>query len=107
MAENAVEIQQAVENEIVSENSPYAANIQPLPVEKIVDVRNIKTALRMLSKVIRQLQLGTINDTRAKTLIYALVSYKDIYRESEFEERIKKIETKIKAEEKNRKGIER
>jgi len=77
----------------VIEGKKIAGSIPPFAKKP---VRTVNDAKRMLSKLIHGFQLGTINGTDAKTLCYLLISYTQIIRDFDFEERIKKLEERAK-----------
>lgn len=56
-----------------------------------VNVRSIKDARRLLSRIITQFQKDEIKGTKAKTLTYLLVQYVHIYEV----EKIEELETKL------------
>jgi hypothetical protein len=58
-------------------------------------IRTANDARRMLSRLIHGFQLGQIDSADAKTLTYMLISYATILRDSDFEERLREIETKL------------
>ncbi|MBN1578788.1 MAG: hypothetical protein JW913_19660 [Chitinispirillaceae bacterium] len=67
--------------------------ISPLFAKK--PIQNINDARKMLSKLIHGFQMGTIESTDAKTLCYLLISYCQLVRDTDFEDRIKALETKV------------
>jgi len=57
-----------------------------------VKVRTLKDAKRLLSRIIIQLQAGTIKGQDAKDLCYLISTFIQLVRDYELEERIKKLE---------------
>ena len=57
-------------------------------------IEEIKDARILISKIIYDLQINKIEEKRAKTLCYALTVALQIYRESEFEQRLIELERK-------------
>jgi len=62
----------------------------PAPIK----VNNVKTAKRLLSRLIYQLQAGDIHGQKAKDLCYLLSVYIQIFTQSELEDRINALEAK-------------
>jgi len=54
--------------------------------------RTVNAARRLLSKLIAALYRGEIDDIRARTLTYMLISYVSICKDSSLEERIARLE---------------
>jgi hypothetical protein len=65
-----------------------------LPLRKAIQVKNVKQAKRLLSRIITQFQRGEITDFDAKTLCYLLISLVSICKDIDFEERITLLEKK-------------
>lgn len=63
-----------------------------------VKVTSLKQAKRLLSKLIYDLQTGAIDNQTAKDLTYLLVSYVNVFKQYEIEQRIDEIEKKMRAE---------
>ena len=55
-------------------------------------IRNVKDAKKMLSKLIHAFQMGKVMSDQAKTLCYLIISYVQIIRDADFEERLIKLE---------------
>ena len=88
--------------------SPSTRNIKPKTVSasaigktdetqgerrpKAIRVSSIKDARRLLSRLISQLQQGTVLSRDAKDLTYLLSIYVQITRESDLEERLEALE---------------
>lgn len=80
-------------------------SIQPVKTKKVkgsytlpIKVTNLKNAKRLLSRLIYDLQAGMIENQTAKDLTYLLVSYVNVFKQYEIEQRIDEIEKKIRAE---------
>lgn len=58
-------------------------------------IEDLKDAQILISKIIYDLQVNKIEEARAKTLCYALTVAIQIYRESEFEQRLRELESKL------------
>lgn len=58
-------------------------------------VTNLKNAKRLLSKLIYELQAGTIDNQTAKDLTYLLVSFVNVFKQYEMEKRISELETRM------------
>lgn len=71
------------------------SNPQPLLDIKI-NVTNLKSAKRLLSKLISKFISGEIINQDAKDLAYLVSVYVSVVKDVEIEERIKKLEEKIK-----------
>lgn len=67
-------------------------------IEKPVRIKKISDAKRLLSKLIYKLQTGEITGQVAKDLTYLLISYVNIVRDLEIENRLKIIEEKVISE---------
>lgn len=63
--------------------------------QSAVKVTNLKQAKRLLSKLIFDLQTGTIKNQDAKDLTYLLVSYVNVFKQYEIEQRLDAIEKKM------------
>jgi hypothetical protein len=63
-------------------------------IEKPVKVVKISDAKRLLSKLIYKLQTGEIAGQEAKDMTYLLISYVNMVKDIEFENRIKLLEEK-------------
>lgn len=61
-------------------------------------IRTTKDAKRALGKLIRDFQQGLVQGTDAKTMCYLLISFCQMVKDHEIEERIAKIEEQVKAE---------
>lgn len=57
-----------------------------------VRVRTLKDAKRLLSRLITQLQAGTIEGKNAKDLTYVLSVFVQVVKDSDIEERLTKLE---------------
>ena len=60
-----------------------------------IKVTSLKNAKRLLSRLIFDLQNGTIENQTAKDLTYLLVSYVNVFKQYEIEKRIEEIEKRI------------
>ena len=60
-----------------------------------IKVTNLKSARRLLSRLIYQLQTGEVENQTAKDLTYLLISYVNIFKAYEFEQRLLKLEEKL------------
>jgi hypothetical protein len=63
--------------------------------ESAIKVTNLKQAKRLLSRLIYDLQTGTIENQNAKDLTYLLVSYVNVFKQYEIEQRLDLIEKQI------------
>jgi len=61
-----------------------------------IKVTNLKNAKRLLSKLIYELQAGTIEGQRAKDLCYLLISYVNVFKSYEIENRLTELEKKAR-----------
>ena len=66
------------------------------PGPRPVRVRKLKDAKRLLSRLIVQLQAGTIAGQDAKDLCYLLSTFVQIVRDGELETRIERLERQAK-----------
>ena len=57
-----------------------------------IRIRSVKDARRLLARVLKQLQLEKISESRAKTISYVANSYAKLYEVSELEERVTELE---------------
>ena len=62
----------------------------PPALEK--EIRNVKDARRLLSRIISEFRAGKIEGTDAKTMAYLLSVYVQITKDTELEERILQLE---------------
>ena len=70
-----------------------AASVQRLaPLPRPVRVNTLRSAKRLLSRLITQLQAGTIEGREAKDMCYLLSTFIVLVRDFDLEERVKKIE---------------
>jgi hypothetical protein len=60
-----------------------------------VKVTNLKNAKRLLSKLIYELQAGKISNQDAKDLTYLLVSFVNVFKQYETEQRISELERRF------------
>jgi hypothetical protein len=60
-----------------------------------IKVTNLKNAKRLLSKLIYELQAGTIDNQTAKDLTYLLVSFVNVFKPYEMEKRVSEIERMV------------
>lgn len=60
-----------------------------------IKVNNLKSARRLLSRLIYQLQTGEVENQTAKDLTYLLISYVNVFKTYEFEQRLIKLEEKL------------
>lgn len=52
----------------------------------------MKDAQRLLSRLIHEFQKGTLDDRWAKTLCYLVTAYVSVAKDSELEERLRRLE---------------
>ena len=64
-----------------------------------IRVKSSRDALRLLTRVMMQLQKRLISDSKAKTIAYCVNSYVKALETSEIEKRIEEIESKIQLQE--------
>ena len=57
-----------------------------------IRIRSVKDARRLLARVLKQLQLQQISESRAKTISYVANSYAKLFEVSELEERVEELE---------------
>jgi hypothetical protein len=57
-------------------------------------IHSVKDAQKMLARLIHAFQCGKVDGTEAKTLCYLLISYSQLVKDHDFEERIKALEGK-------------
>lgn len=60
-----------------------------------VRVKDLKSAKRLLTRLIRGLQVGTITGRNAKDLCYLLTVFITLHKEQDYEERLIAIENKL------------
>ncbi len=60
-----------------------------------IKVNNLKSARRLLSRLIHQLQTGEVENKTAKDLTYLLISFVNVFKAHEFEQRLEALEKKI------------
>jgi hypothetical protein len=75
----------------VIDGGNVAGSIPPFAKKPI---RNVGDARRMLARLIHGFQCGKIDGAEAKTLCYLLISYSQIVKDHDFEERIRNLEAK-------------
>jgi hypothetical protein len=73
----------------VTENSKIAGSIPPFAQKP---VRTAKDAKKMLGKLIHAFQFGHIDNMQARTLTYMLISFAQMVKDTEFEERLEAVE---------------
>ena len=64
-------------------------------LDKPVRIRKLKDAKRLLSRLIHEFQKGTINNRDAKDLCYLIVSFVQIAKDVDLEERINQLEERV------------
>ena len=79
---------QVINTKLLTEDS---SNLLATPVK----IRQLKDAKRLLSKLITEFQKGTIKSREAKDLCYLIVSYVNIAKDIDLEERIKSLEENL------------
>lgn len=76
-------------------------SLQKVEIKKISDsytpikVTNLKNAKRLLSRLIYDLQAGKIEGQQAKDLCYLLISFVNVFKSYEIENRLNEIERKV------------
>lgn len=69
----------------------------PLPLNiRVTNLTNLKSAKRLMSKLISSFISGKISNQNAKDLAYLVSTYVSIAKDSEIEGRIKMLEEKLK-----------
>ena len=68
--------------------------------EKPVKVTKISDAKRLLSKLIYKLQTGEVAGQDAKDMTYLLISYVNMIKDIQFEERLRQLEERTSQHEK-------
>jgi len=76
----------SIEIEQVNENPPG----------NVVVVKTLKSARRLFTRLLSQIQADEIEPQKAKLLIYAISNYIPLYEKSELEDRIEYLENNIK-----------
>ena len=67
-------------------DNPEKENLRP------IRVRTVRDARRLLARILKQLQLEEISESRAKTISYVANSFAKLYEVSELEERVTELE---------------
>lgn len=67
-------------------------------IEKPIKVTKISDAKRLLSKLIYKLQSGEVTGQDAKDMTYLLISYVNIVKDIELEQRLLEIERRVNNE---------
>jgi len=82
----------------ISKNTQVSTKLKVLQGEppSPINVNNIKQAKKLLSKIIRGYQQGTVDDARAKTTAYLLQVFVQLVKDTEIEERLGSIEETLK-----------
>lgn len=62
-----------------------------------IKVKDLKSARRLLSRLIIELQADSIESRKAKDLTYLVNSYVQIFKDSQLEARISELEAKIES----------
>lgn len=57
-----------------------------------IKVNSLKSAKRLLSKLIYELQTGNIDNQKAKDLTYLLISFVNVFKQYEIERRLEEVE---------------
>jgi len=73
-------------SENAKKDDPGKDNLRP------IRIRSVKDARRLLARILKQLQLQEIPESRAKTISYVANSYAKLYEISELEERVTELE---------------
>ena len=60
-----------------------------------IKVNNLKSAKRLLSRLIYELQAGTVSSQLAKDLTYLLTSYVNVFKTYEMETKLSELEERI------------
>jgi hypothetical protein len=68
----------------------------PTPAKRPIKVRDVRTAKRLLSNIILQVQKNEILSETARLLVYCLSTYVSICKDSDFETRLVTIEGSLK-----------
>ena len=67
-------------------DNPEKENLRP------IRVRTVRDARRLLARILKQLQVEEISESRAKTISYVANSFAKLYEVSELEERVTELE---------------
>ena len=62
---------------------------------KPIRISKVKDAKRLLSRLLMEFQKGTIDSRQAKDMTYMLVSFVQIVKDTEMEERLGRLELKL------------
>lgn len=95
------------ENNTKKRSKPLQKNLQLIKKNKVVStyapksdkpikINKVKDAKRLLSKLIYQFQIGAVDNQDAKDLTYLLVNYVNICVQTDFEQRLEKLEKDAK-----------
>ena len=76
-------------------NSEQVTEESSTLLDKPVKIRQLKDAKRLLSKLITEFQKGTIKSREAKDLCYLVVSYVQIAKDVDIEDRLKVLEENL------------
>lgn len=76
-------------------NSKELIENQSTLLTKPVKIRHLKDAKRLLSKLITEFQKGTIKSREAKDLCYLVISYVQIAKDVDIEDRLKVLEDNL------------
>jgi hypothetical protein len=85
-------VKQFIENK--TNDLTYTGNIAG-KIEKPVKIVSISSAKRLLSKLIYKLQTGEVSGQNAKDMCYLLISYVNMVKDVDFEERLKELEQRV------------
>lgn len=72
--------------------SDYGVCPMPFLDGRPVPVKNVKDASKLLGRLIKHFQEGTVESSFAKTLCYLLQTFVNIHAQSSLEERIERLE---------------
>ena len=86
-------VKQLIENK--STELSYTPGKVAGKIERPIKVTKLSHAKRLLSKLIYKLQTGEVSGQEAKDMTYLLISYVNIVKDIEIEERLKLLEEKV------------
>lgn len=76
---------QTNENEKISPETPAG----------VIHVRDLKSARRLFTRVLDLIQADTIEERKAKTLIYGLKEFTAVFKDSDLQDRLERLENQI------------
>ena len=76
----------------MTEGEQLTGNPPPQPIHRAVRVRNVRDAKRLMTRILKQLQLDQISLEKGRAMAYVCSTFIRLHEGSELEDRIEKME---------------